>query len=164
MGVAVQKTVYVETTIPSFYYETRSEPEAVARRQWTREWWDAAAERFRLVTSEAVLDELERGEFEKKNDCLALISSLPVLEVEDAVAEIVESYVNHKVMPKDPVGDALHLALASYYRCDFLLTWNCRHLANASKFDHIRRINAMMGLYVPVLTTPLELLASEDVS
>ena len=160
----MQKTVYIETTIPSFYHETRGEPEAVARRQWTREWWDSAAARFRMVTSEAVLDELERGEFEKKDDCLALIASLPVLEVEDAVAEIVESYITHKVMPRDPVGDALHLALASYYRCDFLLTWNCRHLANASKFDHIRRINAMMGLFVPVLTTPLELLSSEDAS
>ena len=114
----MQKTVYIETTIPSFYHESRGEPEAVARRQWTREWWDTAAARFRT----------------------------------------------HKVMPRDPVGDALHLALASYYRCDFLLTWNCKHLANASKFDHIRRINAMMGLFVPVLTTPLELLSSEDVS
>jgi predicted nucleic acid-binding protein len=158
----VQKTVYIETTIPSFYYETRTEPEAVARRQWTRDWWDAASSRFCLVTSEAVLDELERGDFAKKGDCLSLVEGLPILEVEDAVAEVVETYVRHKVMPRDPVGDALHLALASYYRCDFLLTWNCKHLANAGKFDHIRRINTMLGLFVPVLTTPLELLSSED--
>ena len=65
-------------------------------------------------------------------------------------------------MPDDPVGDALHLALASYYKCDFLLTWNCRHLANANKFDHIRRINTLLGLFVPALVTPLELLGEHD--
>ena len=50
------------------------------------------------------------------------------------------------------------LALASHYRCDFLATWNCGHLANASKFDHIRRVNGILGLFVPLLVTPLELL------
>ena len=65
-------------------------------------------------------------------------------------------------MPTDPTGDALHLALASFYRIDFLLTWNCKHLANANKFGHIRRINTRLGLYVPNIVTPLELLDDED--
>jgi hypothetical protein len=78
------------------------------------------------------------------------------------VAEIVEAYIRHKVMPGDPLGDALHLALASYHKCDFLLTWNCRHLANANKFGHIRRINTVLGLFVPMLVTPLELLGGTD--
>ena len=60
-------------------------------------------------------------------------------------------------------GDALHLAIASYHRCDFLVTWNCKHLANANKFGHIRRINGILGLSVPSLVTPLELLG-EDLS
>ena len=58
-----------------------------------------------------------------------------------------------------PTGDALHLALASYHKCDFLLTWNVQHLANANKFAHIRRVNALLGLFTPALVTPLELLA-----
>jgi hypothetical protein len=66
-------------------------------------------------------------------------------------------------MPRDPTGDALHLALASYHKCDFLLTWNCSHLANANKFMHIRRINTMIGLYVPILVTPLEMLGGEAI-
>src|SRR5207244_12975766 len=57
---------------------------------------------------------------------------------------------------RSPAGDALHLALASYHKCDFLVTWNCRHLANANKFGHIRRVNALLGLFVPALVTPLE--------
>lgn len=65
-------------------------------------------------------------------------------------------------MPQDPLGDALHLALASYHKCDFLLTWNCQHLANANKFNHIKRINTMLGLFIPILTTPLELLGGEE--
>jgi hypothetical protein len=61
-------------------------------------------------------------------------------------------------MPDDPRGDALHLALASYNRCDFLLTWNCRHLANANKFEHIHRVNLQLGLFNPILTTPFDML------
>lgn len=65
-------------------------------------------------------------------------------------------------MPANPAGDALHLAVASVQRCDFLVTWNCRHLANANKFGHIRRVNTLLGLYVPTLVTPLELLEDDD--
>jgi hypothetical protein len=154
--------VYVETSIPSFYYQTRSEPEMLACQQWTRTWWDDCSDQYSLVTSVAVVDELERGDYPSKNDALKLISTLPLVPVEEAVADIVEGYLRHKVMPHDPVGDALHLALASYHRCDFLLTWNCRHLANANKFAHIRRVNTLLGLYVPLLVTPLELLGGKE--
>jgi hypothetical protein len=150
--------VYVETTIPSFYHEVRTEPEMLARRAWTREWWDDHRSDFDLVTSEAVIDELENGAFPQKDDALALLERIPLLDVDEAVADIVDAYIKRHVMPADPVGDALHLALASHHRCDFLLTWNCRHLANANKFAHIRRVNGLLGLFVPSLVTPLELL------
>jgi hypothetical protein len=91
-----------------------------------------------------------------------LLRELPVLSVEPPIVEIVQAYVRHRLMPADPGGDALHLALASYHRCDFLVTWNCRHLANANKFDHIRRVNVLLGLFVPALVTPLELLGDDD--
>jgi len=158
----MNRRVYIETTIPSFYHEVRTEPEMLARRAWTREWWDDRRSDFDLVTSEAVLDELENGEFPQKNDALDLMQSIPLLEIGEAIGEIVDAYVNHRVMPADPVGDALHLALASFHRCDFLLTWNCRHLANANKFAHIRRVNGILGLFVPSLVTPLELLGEKE--
>lgn len=104
------------------------------------------------------MDELTRGDYPNKEKALLLIDNLSILEIDDPVTEIVAAYVQHKLMPQDPLGDALHLALASYYKCDFLLTWNCKHLANANKFDHIRRVNMLLGLYVPKLVTPLELL------
>jgi hypothetical protein len=150
--------VYIETTIPSLYHETRTNPDIVARREWTRQWWATAANRYQLVTSPAVLDELAAGPSDRSADWLALVAGLPILTVEASIAVIVQTYIQHMVMPADPAGDALHLALASFHKCDFLVTWNCEHLANANKFGHIRRINTMLGLFVPSIVTPLELL------
>ena len=152
------KKVYIETSIPSFYYETRPEPEMVARRNWTRDWWDHYARKYELVVSDPVLDELERGVYPNQKQALKLIGDLPFLTVNAEVIEIAQVYIAHKTMPKDPTGDALHLALATYYKCDFLLTWNCNHLANANKFGHIDRVNAILGLASPRLVTPLELI------
>lgn len=153
---------YVETTIPSFFHTTRSGAAALARRQWTRRWWQLAADRYTLVTSNAVLDELREGDYPSREPALALVLELPILEITEAVGEIVAGYVRHRLMPADPAGDALHLALASYHKCNFLVTWNCQHLANANKFGHLRRVNGLLGLYVPVLATPLELLGEID--
>ena len=66
----MKDTIYVETTIPSFYHETRTEPEMVARRQWTREWWEVAQSRADLVTSAAVLRKLERGDYPARSNAL----------------------------------------------------------------------------------------------
>jgi hypothetical protein len=91
-----------------------------------------------------------------------LVEPLPLLGIEGPVLDIVHTYVLRQLMPADPVGDALHLALASYHRCDYLVTWNCQHLANAWKFVHLRRVNSALGLMVPSLVTPLELLGGPD--
>jgi predicted nucleic acid-binding protein len=130
----------------------------VARRDWTRQWFDSAIVSDRIVSSVAVLDELRRGDFPGRGDAVSMLDNVEMLELEEPVFEIVEAYLAHKLMPADPIGDALHLALASYHRCDFLVTWNCQHLANANKFGQIRRINGILGLFVPELVTPMELL------
>ncbi len=126
------------------------------------EWWKVARKKYELVTSPAVVNELERGDYPNRSKCLKLIGLLPLLAVEPAVIEVAEAYIARHVMPADPAGDALHLAIASFHRCDFLVTWNCQHLANANKFDHIRRVNTLLGLYVPTLVTTLELLTEDD--
>lgn len=154
----MKPSVYIETSKPSFYYEVRTEPDHVARREWTRLWWNDHLADYDAYTSEAVIEELERGSFPGKAGALKLIEDLPLLDINEPIVDIVENYIVHHVMPNDPAGDALHLAVASFHKCDFLATWNCRHLANANKFGHIRRINTLLGLYVPALVTPLELL------
>ena len=154
--------IYIETSVPSFYYEMRAEPEMTVRREWTRRWWKHAAERCELVTSPAVLEELQGGDFPSRRECLDLVAPLRLVPIEPAVLDIVQTYIARQLMPNNPLGDALHLALASFHRCDFLATWNCRHLANANKFGHIRMVNTLLGLYVPLLVTPLQLLGEDD--
>jgi len=158
----MKKIVYIETTIPSFYFEIRTEPEMVAQRNWTREWWDKQRDHYQLVTSLTVIEELERGDYPNKDQVLDLVVDIPLLNIPMEVLDIVETYINRRLMPTHPKGDALHLAVASFHGCDFLLTWNCNHLANANKFAHIRRINTLLGLFVPTLTTPFELLSWEE--
>ena len=155
------QTACIETSIFSFYYERRSDTAAVAMRDWTRRWWDNHRHRYVISTSTAVLAELETGSLPHCQEALTLAATLPAIPAEDEIGEIVEVYIRHRLMPRDPVGDALHLALASFHKFDYLLTWNCQHLANANKFGHIRRINALLGLHVPILTTPLELMGDE---
>ncbi|CDI03578.1 conserved hypothetical protein [Candidatus Competibacter denitrificans Run_A_D11] len=153
--------VYIETTIPSFYYEDRTDAAAIARRDWTYQWWLEKRQNYDLLTSIAVLNELQNGDYLKKENCLKLLNDISLVTVERQIIDIVQVYINHKLMPHDPVGDALHLALASYHKCDFLLTWNCKNLANANKFGHIRQINGLLGLYTPSIVTPLELLEDD---
>ncbi len=94
----------------------------------------------------------------KRHDALALISALPFLDVNAPIERTVQEYVEKLLMPRQSAADALHLALASYYACDILLTWNCIHLANPNKFRHIESINKRLRLPIPAVVTPLQLL------
>ena len=160
--MAILKRVYIETTIPSFYHTLRTDPESVARMHWTREWWREWDERFELFSSPAVILELQRGSTELTSDRLSLLAVVELLEITDNIERIAVTYIDRLVMPNDPGGDALHLAIASYYELDVLLTWNCRHLANPNKMEHIRAVNSDLGLSTPALTTPLNYLSGDD--
>jgi len=155
--------VYLETTFFSFFFDERTSPAIVAMHDWTRQFWDERRTNYDLVTSEAVLGELRRGGAYHNEDALTMALAIPLLPVGAEIAGIVEAYVKHKLMPQDPAGDALHLALASFHACDYLVTWNCRHLANANKFGHIREINGLLGLKSPDLVTPQELLGETEI-
>lgn len=152
--------VYVETTIPNFYYDFRDSPAVIRRRELTRRWWVDAWERYELMTSSIVLLELNAGTREALVRLRTeLISDLSVLFTTAPIPEIVQVYLRHKLMPSRPTtADATHLALASVHSCDFIVTWDGRHLANPNKFPHIRKINSALGLHVPEIVTPQELL------
>lgn len=152
--------VYIETSIPSFYFETRSEEEMLAIQSWTIKWWSNEASNYQLFTSAAVLEELDNGRNPHRDKALSLMSEIPLLEITPSIIGIASEYISKFVMPNNPQGDALHLAVASYHSCQFLLTWNCKHLANANKTEHIRHVNSLLGIGVPILTTPLELIQS----
>lgn len=153
---------YVETTIPSFYYDFRDSPEVASRREATRRWWADSADQYELVTSVIVLQELAAGNSECVLLRLSLLADMEAFAYLPHVTEIVQTYIEHKLMPAKPPEDAWHLALASFHDCDLIVTWNCRHLANPNKERHIRRINSMLGLNVPRLVTPLDLLSEKS--
>ena len=111
----------------------------------------------------AVETELGAGDFPHKSDMIELASRFPLPDVNDSVIETVQACIANHVMPNDPGSHAFHLAIASFHRCEFLVTWNCKHIANANKFGPIRRINGILGLGNPALVTPLELL-NEDIT
>jgi hypothetical protein len=151
--------LYIETTIPSAYFDERLAPEMVARREDTRRWWATASAKYYLMTSMAVRKELASGPALRQQPWLALINPLPLLLVNLEVIDIAADYRRHKLMPP---GDAMHLALASFYECAYLLTWNFRHLANANKFAHIQNVNRRLHLHVPQIVAPPALLEEDD--
>ena len=155
-------SAYIETTVPSYYWETRRTPQIVAWREATRQWWRLFRHGYELYTSRFVLAELARAPSPKARRALRLMSGVRLLGEPPGLAEVVEYYVQHRLMPVEAGGDAVHLALASMHGMDFLLTWNCRHLANANKVRHLTIINRRLGLHVPVVTTPLTLIPEQQ--
>ena len=154
--------VYIETTIPSAYYTKRTDVQSVARSQWTRQWWSEFATTFELLSSPAVIDELRRGSLPLVQDRIGLLKDVELLDITDEVQEIVQIYISKLVMPRDPSGDALHMALATFHRVDVLLTWNCLHLANPNKMEHLRLVNYELGFPTPIVTTPLNYLSGDE--
>ena len=154
----MKERVYVETSVIGAYFDERTDVVSMAQRFWTRRWWDEVRQAYELVTSQAVIDELQHPDFPYARQAVQLVQALPKLPIVDEIRQIVKLYIQHQLMPKNPVGDALHLAFASYHKCDYLLTWNCQHLANPNKFHRIRLYNTAGGLYVPTLCTPNQLL------
>jgi len=123
----------------------------------TQKWWDEEHNNFDIWISEEVLNEISEGNYPRKNEIFSLVSTIPVLLPDRRIVDIAQIYLDNYIMPQVLKGDALHLAYASYYQIDFLLTWNCNHLANANKRKHIRTINTRLNLPTPEIVTPLEL-------
>jgi hypothetical protein len=153
-------TVYVGTTIPSYYFDAR--PSIAADIERTRVWWDVERFHYECFISGVVLDELSEGSYPAKSDALRLVSELPILANQQEIAELAKIYQLRKVMPRPPVRDALHVAAASYYRMEYMLTWNCQHVANANKMKHLQTINFALGYPLPRICTPNMLTLPEE--
>ena len=150
----MQKRIYIETTIPSSYYTLRTDDVSLNRQKSTRQWWDEYANLFTLTSSTAVVQELRRGSDQITLNRISLLEGVELFDPTVEISQIAQIYMERLIMPQEPQGDALHLAIASFYKVDILLTWNCIHLANPNKFDFITRINRKLGLATPELKTP----------
>ena len=151
--------VYIDSTIPSYYFDQRESLNAFT--EITKRWWAEMADDYELYLSDAVLQESNSGNYPRKNEIIELVSTISLLPLIPDLEQVVEFYITNYVMPRSLVGDAVHLAYASYYDIQYLLTWNCNHLANANKRKHIRVINGRLGLSTPEIVTPLELFKEE---
>jgi predicted nucleic acid-binding protein len=153
------ESIYLETTIPSFLFDDR--PEIKFMIETTKDWWAKESTKYKIFISPEIIKELSIGDYPQKEKILQFALKIELLLAINGIVEIIEVYLSNNVMPKNGIGDAMHLAYCSYYKIDYLLTWNCKHLANANKKQHIRIINNRMGLYVLEIITPLELFSEE---
>ena len=151
--------VYIESTIPS-YVVARPARDLLqaARQQLTRDWWDLKRERHALFTSQVVLDEIAAGEPEMARRRLELIAGLMVLDLTDVAESLAGQILQSGLLPARADSDAAHIALATVHRMDILLTWNCRHIANAAIEGRLRRQVQAQGYDLPAICTPEELL------
>ena len=153
------RRIYIETTIPS-YLTARPSRDIVqaARQQLTREWWDVERRNYDLCISQIVLDEAAAGDAEAAQRRLAVIDTLPLLDLTFEVDGLAETIMQSGLLPASASRDAVHIAVTAVHQVHFLLTWNCRHIANATIFRDLQHIILDAGYDVPVICTPDELL------
>ena len=155
--------VYLETTIVG--YLTARPLRTVlgaAHQQVTIDWWDKRRRDFDLVVSELVLREAEAGDPEAARARIAKLEGIPRLALTDDVLRLGGEFVDHALLPQKAAEDALHIAVATIHAVDFLLTWNCTHIANPQ--IQIRLAEYLQGkdLFLPFICTPEELLGGEE--
>lgn len=151
--------VYIETTIPSYLTAGPSRDIVVAaRQQVTKEWWTTRRSAFSLYIAPYVLDEAARGDPEAANLRLQAIDRILVLAADEEVARLAEAIIAARIIPDKAQADAFHIAVATRHGMDYLLTWNCAHIANAEIMRQVQRIMEECGYEIPVICTPDELM------
>ena len=151
-------TVYIETTIPSYLTAWPSrDPTRATDQQVTRDWW-AQRDRFTLFTSQLVISECQTGDPVAATDRLASLSDMLILDNTDAVDSLVWILLRRIPIPPRAANDAVHIAIAAVYRMDYLLTWNCRHIANAVYRPLVNAIYYQSAVHFPTICTLAELL------
>lgn len=150
--------VYIETTIPS-YLVARSSRDLVvaAHQQITQEWWDRRSQ-FELFVSQLVLREASAGDDDTAVKRLSLLEEVSILELTEEANDLASELLKQGALPKNATVDALHIAIAVVNGMDYLLTWNCAHIANATMRGTIEHICRTKGYEPPVICTPEELM------
>ncbi len=150
--------VYIETTIPSYLtaWPSRDLVKA-AQQQATREWW-RTRDRFDLLASQLVIEESSAGDPQAAKERLEALAGIPVLRISKAATALAGRLVERVPLPDKAAADALHIAIAVVGGVNYLLTWNCRHIANAAMRHRIETVCRTEGYEPPVICTPVELM------
>ena len=153
--------LYLETTIPSYLTAQPSRDLIVAaHQQITHDWWEKRRQNFEILISQFVIDEAG-GDKEASRKRLNLLSELNLLNITDDVLFLASAILDAGVIPQKAATDAAHIAIATVHNIQFLLTWNCAHLANAEMSMEIKSVCKSKGYECPVICTPEELMGEE---
>ena len=155
----VNPTVYVETSVISYLTgQPSQEVVTAAYQEITREWWSMAPDRFSLVTSELVVTEAASGDSDAARARLAALRTIPLVDVTVEAIELNRELVDRGAIPPSAADDAAHIATAAANGLDYLVTWNFRHIANATMRPRIEDVCRSAGYDPPVICTPRELM------
>ena len=154
----MKSKIYVETTVISYLTALPStDLIRAAHQQITRDWWERR-QRFDLFVSQAVLREVAGGDAEASGRRLTAVEGIRVLAVDTKASQLAERFLVLRVIPAKAAVDAIHIAVAVVNGMDYLLTWNCTHIANAAIRSKIERTCRDRGLEPPIICTPEELM------
>lgn len=153
------QTVYIETTVISYYAARRTRDLiAAAHQEITLEWWEKALPLFEPYVSQIVFDEITRGDTKAAQGRLAAVKGFGVLEMMPEVATLADTYFAALEIPDKARNDSYHLALAVYHGMDYLVSWNCTHITAGRVRAIVETINDKKGLDTPIICTPEELM------
>ena len=156
---SMRERVYLETTVVSYYTSRPSNNIIVlAKQRITEQWWPQALNRFDIFISEAVVEEAADGDPEAAARRLEALETFELLDIDDEVQRVYNLYIERLQIPQKALRDAIHLAVASVHGMDYLVTWNCTHIANGEIIKKLMKINTEMGISIPVIVTPDELM------
>jgi predicted nucleic acid-binding protein len=158
----MKRRVYLETSVISYLTaRPRKTILGAAHQQITAAWWEGRND-YELVVSESVLRECGAGDPGAAQRRLNSVAALPLLLINEQALHIAEARVTKGIVPTKAAEDALHIAVATVYGVDYLLTWNCRHIANPEMQRNIAAYLEQIGLFLPFICTPEELLGEEN--
>lgn len=156
--------LYLETSVPSYYTSRLSRDVVVlAQQEITRIWWERRLPLFDTYVSELVLDEVGRGDPDAARRRLDALTDFLVLKTTPDIEALAATYMTNLTLPSKALLDAFHLAFACSYDIDYLVTWNCTHIANAEIRRQLIDFNAAGKRKTPIICTPQELMGMEGI-
>lgn len=151
---------YIETSVVSYLTARRNQRDLIvaAHQELTREWWESRRQDFTLFASAVVIEEALRGDEMFANARMALIEQMRLADVTPAARQLAAQLLLEAGLPAKANADALHIAICAVNGIDYLLTWNCTHLANAAMIPRVNNICRAAGFEPPYICTPEELM------
>ena len=151
-------TVYIETSIVSYLRQRPSSQVVMAARQLlTHQWWDDERGNYELVTSQYVIDEASAGDPALAAQRLQLLDGILLLPLDLQIGVIANEIISRAILPPKATIDALHIAMVAHHRIQYLLTWNCKHIANAKLLPRVHDVLTDLGYPAPIICTPEEM-------